>query len=115
MEIKIPQINTSYMTIQKGSNHSITLLPKYLKYFAWSDCTYNETDEENQNIKTQKRLYNKENFPKEHISSISLYFDNTENLYCILISTNTSKILIHIQDRNHANSIFNQIQEWRYN
>lgn len=107
--IRIPQMDTTYMQVVKGSEHRITLGEKSIEIFSWSTNKY--LDEESQ-LWEDKFFYNKASISKSLITEIDICFVNKENLYQVQIKP-SDNFLLQFKTKEDANELYNKLVEWR--
>jgi len=106
--IRIPQIDTTYMRVVKGSEYRITLGEKSLEVFSWSNNEY--LDEEKQ-IWEEKFFYNKATIPKLKIGEIDICYVNKEKHWQVQIKP-SDNFLIQLATKEEANELYNELAKW---
>lgn len=107
--IRVPQIDTTYMKVEKGSEVIITLGEKSLEIFSWSNNKY--LNEESQ-IWEEKYFYNKSTIIKDKIKEIDINFSNAEKVYQVQVKP-SDNFLVQFTDRKEANELYKKLTEWR--
>jgi hypothetical protein len=106
--LKYPQLDTTYMQVEKGSEHRVTLNKNSLEVFSWSNNKY--LDKETQ-LWEDKFFYNKATVPKAAIIEIDIHFSNTEKVYQVQIKP-SDNFLIAFKTKEEANGLYNKLVEW---
>ena len=107
--IRIPQIDTTYMQVEKGSEVRITLGEKSLEIFSWSNNKY--LDEES-NLWEDKFFYNKASISKSAITEIDICFVNKESLYQVQVKP-SDNFLVQFSTKEEANELYNILTTWK--
>lgn len=106
-EIKIKQFSYPDFELLEGGEHVIRLTDHHLYSEARSRAKV--LDEEL--AMTIERVFdNVYQFRKEHISGIELFWSNSQEIYWIHISCNTS--VVGIPSKERPTELFAQLQKW---
>ncbi len=109
--IRIPQMDTTYMQVEKGSEVRITLGESSIEIFSWSNNKY--LDEETQ-LWEDKFFYNKASVTKSLITEIDICFVNKEKFYQVQVKP-SDNFLLQFKTKEEANELYNKLVEWKNN
>ena len=106
--LKYPQLDTTYLKVEKGSEHRVVFKEKSVECFSWSNNRYYDEEKE---IWVDKFFYNKATIPKSAIQEIDICFSNTQSLYQLQVKP-SDNFLIHFKTKEEANALYNELCDW---